>query len=231
MILVGCPVRKREWILPMWREYVYCSFENAGLDSPKFIFVVGADDQESVDWEDAESIVVEEESREDVRFWEGDRYHHMVFLRNKLLSRVREIGPDLFLSLDSDILLHPEAMSSMMSVLSQDEGAWAIGGKANMDSGNYSPSYGIWCNKSQHNLGFRREPSDDIRVVDIIMAVKLMRESAYSVDYEWHHWGEDIGWSLAVARQGGTFLWDGTVTNKHVMRKEGLGEIDARCGY
>jgi hypothetical protein len=67
--------------------------------------------------------------------------------------------------------------------------------------------------------------------VDVIMAMKLMKPSAYWVDYRDHEQGEDVGWSIACQEQHLRLGWDGRVCSKHVMKPEQLDPIDARCGY
>lgn len=230
-VLIGAPTRKRQWILPRWREHVLAAAKVAGV-KPRFVFVIGEDDHLGFEWPDTESVVVEEPPRDDIRRWNPDRYEHMVFLRNTLLGRVREIQPQLFLSLDTDILLHPNAIDGMLEVLTRHPEAWACGGKAFLsERTEHFPTYGMWQNKSNHGMGFRRQRSSSVMQVDVLMAVKMMRPLAYSTDYVYHRHGEDVGWSSAIAKAGGVLWWDGRFPSKHVMRPDLLDEVDRRCGY
>ena len=228
-LIVGCPVRKREWILPRWKEALEVAADRAGV-SIGYCFVVGTDDIASLDIFDSPLIrVVKEENREDRRRWNPERYAHMIEIRNLLLGEVRGLSPDLFLSLDSDILLHPDSLTNMLETI--EGGAWAVGGKAFMTTSSESfPSYGLWTDK-RSKRAFVRKPCSAVIPVDVIMAVKLMTPEAYGVDYAFHPWGEDAGWSIEVTNRGGSFLWDGRVPNKHVMQPELLDLVDKRCGY
>jgi hypothetical protein len=232
-IIIGCPFSDRTWILDKWLEHIYTAFEKVDID-PSFIFVVGSGNSEDIEAlshvKDATIRVVSEEERPDIRKWNHSRYEHMVSLRNELLSLVREEHPDLFLSLDSDILLAPDSIASALNCLEIYPEAWAVGMKCYMSKSSTShPSMGIWSDINR--IRYRRVDCDDIATVDIIMAAKLMRPEAYNVDYTFHRNGEDLGWSSEIKSLGGKLVWDGRITNKHVMSQESLDYIDKRAGF
>lgn len=226
-MLVGCPIRDRTWILPRWREHALVALERAIIE-PCFLFVVGSDDEDTIkmvtSWPDTEVILIDEPTGPAQRNWDNkDRLTHMAEIRNIMLKRVREIDPDLFLSLDSDMLLDPRAISCMVQVLySMSPQCWAVGGKASMNKGdNHCPSFGYFL---PGQAGIRRFDYDEMLKVDVIMAIKLMTRQAYSVDYSYHESGEDYAWSRSVFSAGGSLWWDGRVTNKHIMVKDSASE-------
>jgi len=232
-IIIGCPFSDRTWILDRWLEHIYTSFDKAGI-IPSFIFVVGSGNPNDIDALskiDKSTIrVVSEPEREDLRKWNHGRYEHMAFLRNELLSLVREKKPDLFLSLDSDILLAPDAVDSAINALDLHTDAWAVGMKCYMSqTSTVHPSMGIWSDINR--IRYRRVDGSDIMTVDIIMAAKLMKSKAYNIDYIFHRNGEDLGWSSEIKSAGGKLIWDGRVTNKHVMGPDFLDVIDKRAGF
>lgn len=232
-IIIGCPFSDRTWILNRWLEHVNASFEKAGID-PSFVFVVGSGNSKDIDAlsqiDNSTIRVVSEAERLDVRKWNHSRYEHMAFLRNELLSIVREKNPDLFLSLDSDILLAPDAVNSAIEALEMHPDAWAVGMKCYMSqTSTVHPSMGIWSDLNR--IRYRRIDSSDIMTVDIIMAAKLMKLQAYNIDYIFHRNGEDLGWSSEIKSAGGKLIWDGRVTNKHVMGPKFLDVIDKRAGF
>lgn len=234
-LMVGCPVSHRDWILPLWHEHVVKAAEGV-TDDLKFIFLASPDDTETIRvCEEITPFVVKHRQppREDVRTWNTLRYEDMKEYRNRLLKEVRQHRPDFFLSLDSDILLHPEAIKGMLEVYTDksSKGCWAVGGKTYMTVvGRSCPSYGQW-RESNHNCGIKREEYSDVLMVDVIMAIKLMSPAAYNVSYAFHHWGEDLGWSSNVRALGGKLWWDGRYVNKHVMERKQLDLIDPRCGF
>lgn len=247
LVVVGGPVAKRGWILDHWFNFVEIAAERADVNL-HYVFVgdPGNDPStfEVIDRRAAHCSIypVEERSANTgTRTWaEQERKDWMVALRNIGLQGVRAIDPDYFLSLDSDILLHPEALASMMEM--QVNGRWgAVGGKCYMTPlpegpavdnprvGTASPSYLLMGRAGN----FRRtDPEGPGQFkVDIIMAIKLMTRAAYAVDYRPHNWGEDVGWAYACQEAGVTFGWDGSVTSKHVMRPQDLHVLDLRCNY
>lgn len=228
--LVGCPVYKRAWILPQWFDHVEKAAANAGVD-PVYVFVLDDRDEETADAISNHNgagyvfTVREPKEHDGERRWNHARYKWMATLRNELLGIVRLVGPHLFLSLDSDMLLHPDAIKNMIET---SERADAVGGRAYMtETGRNHPS---WSNISR-NGGLYRKDGDGVFSVEIIMAIKLMKPSAYAIDYEFSKQGEDIGWSLACAKAGLKFLWDGRVVNKHVMNPGQLEVVDKRVGF
>lgn len=230
-LIVGCPVRQRNWILPIWREHVLMS---APKDvNVRFVFIVGSEDLETISklsrWKDATLIPVDEDPLRFHRDWGNrNRYHHMVYLRNTLLSYVRVKQPDAFLSLDSDILLSRDTISQLLETLSE-KSFDAVGGLTYLDRvDRHCTNIGAW---KPNSSVFKRVVSNGVHEVDIIMAIKMMGERAYSVDYAYHKLGEDIGWSIRAKESGLTLGMDGRTPNKHIMVPVDLDRIDKRVGW
>lgn len=235
--VVGCPVYDRAWIMPRWFAHVEAACADLGV-VPHYLFVgdpkdkatqtIIADSVTALN-RTCHAIWVEEEPHEYRRDWRAERYEHMIMLRNKLLEGVRAISPDYFLSLDSDILLHKEAITYLVNAQTQYD-FHAVGGKCFLTpigTGTWAPS---WANLSPEQT-LLREDRQTILVCDCIMAIKLMTPKAYEVDYAFHQQGEDIGWSVA-AREAGCYLgFDGRIANKHIMSPEHLDVYDDRVGF
>jgi hypothetical protein len=227
-LVIGCPVARRDWILPWWFDHVERACTDASVEPPTYVFVLPRDDpcRETIEKRASLYVMLEAPSRpNDRRDWRPKRYQEMVELRNDLLFTVRMIEPDAFLSLDSDILLAPTAITELLAELGNFD---AVGGKCFMTpSGRMCPSY---ANMGRDSQLVRRDAVGCFEV-DVIMAIKLMNPTAYNVDYQFHMQGEDIGWSLA-ARQAGLHLgWTGRVCSKHVLDPSMLNQTDVRCGF
>lgn len=230
-LVIGCPVKDRAWILPEWFKFAKRAAENTGMKT-KFLFVV--DPRSSNDIKVIEEmtipsnvdlIFIEDDVLEYKRNWKISRYEHMVYLRNTLLDGVRSIAPDFFLSLDTDILIHPKLINNFMENIHRFN---AIGGKAHlMSTGLNHPSYANF--NSRNNLV--RKDFEGVARVDVIMAVKFMSPSAYNIDYSAHKLGEDIGWSNNCRTQGLTLGFDGRLANLHVMNKKSFGRNDKRVSW
>ena len=222
MLLVGCPLSDRAWVISDYTRHVASAAVEAGLEPGKdfrFIFAGNPADETFNDvrcFPLTTIIDTGEPLRTDERDWyKPGRFDHMVDVRNALLAGVRELEPDLFLSLDSDIMCHPQHIKLMMAALS--ERGWdAVGGKTHMTYGTgLHPSYLVERNETT----FDRTAAEGCFPVDIIMAMKLMTPPTYNIDYESHIQGEDIGWSKAVRRAGYKLGWEGTVTSKHILNR------------
>jgi len=106
------------WILPHWIKCVLnqsIPFSDIG-----FIFEVSPDDKETISsleaWKKIDKNIpyFNIKIREDIphfehesngRQWSISKYANMVSLRNSLLKTARDLEPDYYFSLDSDILL------------------------------------------------------------------------------------------------------------------------------
>ncbi len=53
----------------------------------------------------------------------------------------------------------------------------------------------------------------------------------YNVNYDYHNFGEDLGWSKNMARAKAKIFFDGRVKNKHCMNPEWLERVDKRVGF
>lgn len=232
-IAVGCPVRNRGWILPSWFDHVERAFEALGVE-PMYTFVVGSSEDrtlEIIEQRAPKALVAHTEEQllpESSTRWTLPRFHELVTARNKLLINVRALGPDLFLSLDSDILINETTVPNLIETLEAHPNWAAVGGKLYMTpTGKHTPSYAF--NKPAG--GLVREEAEGCFRVEIIMALKLMQPEAYYVDYRYSEKGEDVAWSLDCAKSGLILGWDGRVANKHVMLNRQLYETDPRVGY
>lgn len=222
-LLVGCPVYKRDWIIERWVNAALAATDLLGPEwTTEFIFAGNAEDPtyaaiplDTFEWVETNEPL----ERRDVRDWgSGPKHRHrfeqMVAVRNALLGGVRVLQPDLFLSLDSDILLHRNAIPSMQELLPSYD---AVGGLAYLGGGVTTNA--AYLTRAR---GLRRAPSGNACKVDILMAVKLMKPTAYGVDYVYDRQGEDIGWSKACAERGYRLGWDGRVASWHVMSRDEL---------
>jgi hypothetical protein len=139
-----------------------------------------------------------------------------------LLNPVRREDPQWFLSVDSNILLHQDALLDMFhSSRCYD----AVGSKVYLHTvATDVPNYG-----RGRAGGISRR--DEVFRVEILMALKLLSRAAYHVDYAWNPLGEDIGWSRNARSAGLVLGWNGRHTCKHVMSKADHDRPDRRIGW
>lgn len=244
-LMVGCPVLDRAWILESWFDHVEVALERAGYTESDVVFAfVGDPERDEATWEIIRRrawalrfTAVDDPKPNDTRFWDYRRYERMAKLRNTLLAVVRQNRFDAasrdgeltgrFLSLDSDILVHPD----QLLVLEEDNEKWgwdAIGGKVYLSRTGYrAPS---WAKFGRGNTLQRRD-SDGCFPVDVLMAIKLMMPPAFMVDYRADTQGEDAGWGHNAKCEGLQVGWTGRVCSKHVYERRALPVIDRRTGW
>lgn len=236
-LLVGAPVRGREWVIDEWISYLEESAWNAGVE-PGYV-IVGAEDDPTVvkiyehcvaNQRFFQLVTIKEKFKFEQpgrRTWHSERYHHMVDIRNRLLTAVRLYHPGAFLSLDSDILLHKDTLGQLSESLTEYD---AVGGKLYLGHvGRSVPNHAFL--RSGGGQTYRTDHEGGVVKTDVLMACKLMSSQAYHIDYEHDHRGEDFGWSKAAKDEGLRLGWDARTCNKHIMKPEDLNKVDKRCGY
>jgi hypothetical protein len=233
-LMVGCPVRSREWIIEDWFDHVEMAAVELGL-APMYVFVGDRHDPTLAVIEHRCARqdrylrfgATEEDGGNDERVWNPPRYAHMARVRNQLLDLVRHEQPRWFLSVDSDILIHHQALAGLIE---GTERFGAIGGATYMTpTTTQFPNCG-WV-RGMAGLSRQHMEHQGVIPVGVIMALKLMTPAAYAVDYEPNPQGEDIGWSLACERAGVRLGWDNRFVSKHVMSPDHLKRVDARVGW
>jgi len=233
-LLVGAPCVRREWIITEWFYHilhgvkVLNEFQETEV---AFILLGGETDptftkiQEILQVVDLNVYVeyIDEPRIEDKRDWAEDRYHRMVALRNRLLGKARGIGPDYFLSVDTDVLLHPNCIKNLVESAQTFD---VVGGRCYMSYHNDAPS-----NMIIGKLSNQRIDSRFVIPVDVVMAIKLMSPKAYGFDYQYNYRGEDLGIAEKWREAGLTIGYDGRVGNKHCMSPDDLHKFDERIGW
>jgi hypothetical protein len=236
-LVLGGPVANRDWILPTWFNHVFAACETAHLE-PEFVFVVPEWDKKTI-WEIndctggyVDMIKVDEPPLPDHRNWGPTRVTHLVELRNSLLRRVRQIGPQYFWSLDSDILPRKDALVNALEVFDK-RGVDAVGMHLYMSMiGRHHGSKGFLSPGNQ--LTTRKVEETQLQGVyptDVVMGSFVARPAAYKIDYQFNKEGEDVGWAIACRDEGLKFMWDARALCKHVMNPANLDKVDERVGF
>lgn len=165
--------------------------------------------------------LVHHEHEENSRMWTLSKYENMVSMRNSLLERVREISPDYYYSLDSDVLItNPSTINSLISHV--QSGADAVNSLMFMTPmGIMYPSVMDWIEDSPEK-GYRKTsyPYGSYFKSDIIMAAKMMSRSTYEdVDYQVHPQGEDLGWCLNAKEKKKNLYCASYIYTPHIMNQ------------
>lgn len=258
-VLIGCPVAHRDWIIRPWADHLETAAAAAGFD-PSFIVAAHPDDPTpqvlAAHTSTPVTVVPVDEPRDyDVRDWNDGRYARMATIRNELLAAVRDLQPDLYFSIDSDILVHPAALATMHGLIERgfDGSSTACFLKpaprprrdGTAHPGSYiCPNYAMFVNGSRIHRPWTSSPC---KTVDVIMAIKAMTPAAYQVDYRHHDQGEDVGWALECRHARLRLAWASRPASKHVMTSHcqahiqhdtacnecvsAIARVDPRVGY
>jgi hypothetical protein len=239
-LLIGCPIYKRDWIFPLWASAL--ERQSIPLDEIGFIFETSPDDLNIKNilsaWRNQHPEIpfFEVHERSDIphfehqrnsRQWTMSKYYNMVSLRNHILERVREVKPEYYFSLDSDIILkNPATIELLINHIK--EGADAVSPLMFMTPFDTKyPSVMNWTDQKEFR-GYRKNeyPLGTYFKSDIIMAAKMMSKEVYNnVDYEVHSQGEDLGWSKNAALKGYSLYCASYIYAAHIMHENLLPQF------
>jgi len=223
---------KRSWILPDWIRCI--ASQSVSLKDIGFVFEVSPDDTETINcleaWKKYDNRIpyFYINIREDIphfqhenngRQWTISKYENMVSLRNSLLKTVRDINPDYYFSLDSDILLvNPNTIELLIAHIKS--GADAVNPLMFMTPfGTMYPSVMTW-RSDVPGKAFRQEQYSlgTYFKSDVIMAAKMMSKKVYSsINYRIHEQGEDVSWSWSCKEAGYNLYCASYIYAPHIM--------------
>lgn len=231
-ILIGCPIYKRDWILHHWIKCILS--QSVSLKNIGFLFEVSPDDEKTITiletFKKIEKRIpyFEIAVRKDIphfehiengRNWTISKYENMVSLRNFLLNKAREINPDFYFSLDSDILLENTSTIELL-IAHIMAGADAVSPLMFMTPvGTMYPSIMNWKDGTGPKAyRLSNYPIGEYFKSDVIMAAKMMSKKVFeNVDYVLHEQGEDVGWSYECKTKGYDLYSASYIYAPHIM--------------
>jgi len=238
-LLIGCPIYKRSWILPLWIRGIIT--QSLDMSNIGFVFETAPDDESTIAsleaWKKYDknipyfNIKIREdiphfEHQENGRQWTVSRYENMTSLRNSLLNTVKEVEPDYYFSLDSDILLENQSTIELLIAHIKD-GADAVSPLMFMTPHNILyPSVMSWRSEND-SMAYRKDsyPLGTYFQSDVIMAAKMMSKKVYSnTEYSIHNQGEDVGWSLNCRKNQYKLFCASYIYCPHIMNQHMLSD-------
>lgn len=236
-LVVGCPVADRDWILPAW----FAALQAQTRQPDEYVFVLSerqptpvADTIRLIRWlspvdvpalsyalDDSPYIPRYERNLHDPEHVYGEFARRRNLLRRMVLKR----EPDIFLSLDSDILLDdPRTIERLVGMLDLYPVAaplvWLH------PTGHASECYNAawWAagDPGSPDRAWRRATHADAekgpQLVDIPMAAVMMRGVVLEAcSWYYHRQGEDLGFAQDLEQHGMQCAWDPSLTTLHVM--------------
>jgi hypothetical protein len=238
-LVVGAPVAGRAWSLPTW--FACLAGQTRRPDAVAFIHSgrVGDPTWEACIREAARHefspVMLHHDPAPPHRRHDNERYRTLARLRNRLLDSARdELGADLFLSLDTDIMLeNPETVERLEHLVVH--GGYDVAGPVTFlhpeAPRSWSPAeLPCWA----YNFGWlqppdglcdrttwRRPPVTDIpwgsKVTHSIpMAAWLATRRVLDCRYRWHESGEDIGFAISLQEADARCVTDTGLYAPHI---------------
>lgn len=242
-LVVGCPVGPdRAWALPTW----FRCLRQQTRQPDEFVFVVRDNDDDSIRrllHEHAQvrppalSYAIDRYPHFIPRYERNFHEHEIVYgefarRRNQLLDMVCRREPDVFLSLDSDVMLdEPTVIEQLLAPIEQgvaDLAAPALflhpGGHA---SEIYNAAWWAAGDPGSPDRAWRRATHEDaargVQQIDIPMAaVAMSRQVLDLCEYRYHAQGEDLGFAQDIDRHRLVCWWMPELLVRHVMSPEAL---------
>jgi len=147
--------------------------------------------------------------------------------RNMLLDYAIAEDAEYFFSVDSDIILPPNAfdvMSQQMDTMYLYHGYGACAPLVNMaghlDLGTFAYNYMDWVDNGVTSRAYRSAVPlrDEIFRADVIMAAMLIHKNLFGARWSAHEQGEDIAWSWHAAQIGKRLYVDPYIICNHLMK-------------
>lgn len=221
-VLIGCPVRNRGWILPRYLKCVSELDYPAELISYAFIVNDSSDDTFTILSEFKEKsaapvyLTVLNLGNRNPYARGGTNIKQLVVLRNHLLEFLLTTDCTHLFSVDSDILVPPDALSRLMSHDLPVVSALVRNDHHISSSPGY---YNILEQRGGMYYPLQSFPRGQVIKVDCTGAVYLIQRHVIEkgVRYSWHLQGEDVGF-CENARGMGIELWcDTGLECEHIM--------------
>lgn len=246
MIMIGCPIQNREWIL---QEYLYHLYH---LDYDKkqihLYFVVNNSkdnslqmllDFEKVHHDKYAKITIEvknnpyfvkDERSKTVR--RGSTYYWLAELRNMLLDKCVASNCDYLLSCDSDIMLKPDVLKRLLAHnLPIVSGLVLNGHLKEPDRPWYYTNMLKYVNgkpmhiRNYHIHNLHLVPYGKLLKIDFTGAcILIKKEVCQKTRYGYFYLGEDGAFCQSAIKAGYDIFGDISITTKHIMSEQLLNK-------
>jgi hypothetical protein len=214
------PVMERGWILPEWFNAV----EAQGVDAEIIcVYTHSVDDTEQILVAHGSTLLYDDRpgrsvNEIDAHVWGAHTtYEYITSLRNGLLEEAMRMGADHFFSLDSDIILSPGALKSLLDYMN-DGHPGVVSPSVNMAPGQVCPNTMNWVDKTIPGMANREIPPVTGRV-DVIMAAMLLDSWGMECRWQAHGQGEDVGFCLDAEAKQVPRWWVQEIQCEHRMRR------------
>lgn len=236
-LIVGAPVCNRAWALPAWFHHL----DRQTIKPDGFVFVCNPEPDDGthgllIREARIRHLVLGTDSTAYTPRHERNRvgteraYTDFATRRNQLLSLAAYDGADVFLSLDTDIMLEdPGTIEQLLSLLESAPVSSPVTFLHQQEAESHCYNAGNWLSSGTHDprrLWKRITPeqaANGVQMIEIPMAAVMMRrEVIETCQYRYHECGEDLGFAQDLDRNGYRCLWDPSLHARHVWQEAAL---------
>jgi hypothetical protein len=227
----GCPVAERAWVIP---DY-FAAIARQTVRPDAFVFVVSNSPRDDTARAlrrgglelEIPTQIIHDDSKPHIR-QDGSRFVTLARLRNALLD---EVDSDVFMSLDSDVLLGPD--DTIERLLGHLDNCDLIAPRCSLhpDSDSHAVNAGLWIESGDeiNRRWARASVVGGVSEIDIPMAAWMARTKAIApCRYRFHESGEDLGFAQDLDKHHVDCLWDDTIRAVHVWGPESLQDARAQ---
>ncbi|QGU00565.1 Glycosyltransferases involved in cell wall biogenesis [Candidatus Syntrophocurvum alkaliphilum] len=224
-VFIGCPVRNRAWVLPVYLDHIknldypkelveYCFIINDCTDNTSEILQDFAKNQKN-----KVKLVTKNLGSEDrhERGWYS--FTRLTRLRNYLLEEFLKSDCNYFFSVDSDILVPPNALSQLINNDCEIVSALVCNGHEVGNTNIYNILKKVDGNSWHFITDFSREGLFSVDCTGAAYLIKRNVIEKHNVRYSSLYGAEDIGFCEDVKRKGIPIYCDGRIECRHIMNK------------
>jgi hypothetical protein len=236
MMLIAAPVHNRDNLL----HYYLDGLNKLYLpDEIQFLFLANNCSSPALQLlnnfaSDHPCFVVEDNSLTSTIRRNGLRYRALAKIRNRLREEALKISFTHMFSVDSDIILPPQALAQLITY-NLDAVSGLVYNDLHLGGKRETPDKHMcnilnWSAKKDKQgypkaVHIRNYPPGELIPVDITGAcVLLSRKVVEQVEYTYHPQGEDLGWAINLQRRGFQAFCDTSLRPRHLMTTTELNE-------
>lgn len=249
-LIVGLPIANRAWALPHWFECLAAQTRRPD----GFVFVHSGHSEDDT-WRMVQAQAAHHRFRNVLLLsdWrpphprhDTARFHTLASLRNRALAEAEtRLAADLYLSLDSDIMLEDPRTIEHLAELVCDQGFdiaspatffhpaasdpqvdadlfWAYNAAWWAPGGRLDDPQRAWLRPEPDHIDWGQAIE-----IQIPMGVWLGNAKVFSCQYRWHESGEDLGFAQDIDEHGLRVIWDTSLRAKHVWCEQHSQPVEA----
>jgi hypothetical protein len=220
-LVIGMLCKDRAWVLPDWFRAVY----EQGVECDIVVLVSPSEDgTEQIVIDQGVHVIKDDRPGRNTMEIDGhlwgsmDTYAYMADIQNQLVQEAVDRDADYFFSLDSDIILPPNAIVDLVGYM--EGGHPGVCAPAvNLTTGDTAWNTMSWTNRDFPGMACRHIGTPAGGQADVVLAAMLMDRWGMEARYQAHEQAQDVGYCLMAERMGIPRWWVPEVRCQHLMRR------------